>query len=376
MIKLNDNNLAIGQIKQLLKDFNLPNCPVVQEDYEGNSPVYIKHQGIYRTADKQFIKPYLYNDPMLNLTTNLRIDNNLYDSYTHRYLGRYLRFLRDYSGIDLMSLYNCCDYTSANTEFKTEKAPLIFTSTEAHICYAIPITYATYTLRADTRLPAELCISSSEENDVNRHKAAEQSYCRLDLSKGVVLDIPKILPKALVQALHNFEKTLTLYIKLPASYQGSLVVLEGDFLKDYATANDQKQMDAFVYKPEGENSLQVAGFSVQPQLLAFYNTDKYLLADRLIQYLTGNVITPLSEPYDIKKLQDFLFELHLNKAHGGVWHPDNLVYLRKYIVDNRMYSKAANILNAHDILGYGDSAVEASLEILYPVEGGLDERYI
>ena len=275
-----------------------------------------------------------------------------------------------------MSLYNCCDYTSANVEFKTEKSSLIFTSTEAYICYAIPVAYTTYTLWANTRLPAELCISSSEENDVNSHKAAEQSYCRLDLSKGVVLDIPKILPKALVHALHNFEKTLTLYIKLPASYQGSLAVLEGDFLKDYATANDQKQMDAFVYKPEGENSLQVAGFSTQPQLLASYNTDKYLLADRLIQYLTGNVITPLSEPYDIKKLQDFLFGLRLNKAHGGVWHPDNLVYLRKYIVDNRMYSKVANILNAHDILGYGDSAVEASLEILYPVEGGLDECYI
>ena len=71
-----------------------------------------------------------------------------------------------------------------------------------------------------------------------------------------------------------------------------------------------------------------------------------------------------------------MFEAHVGKTYGGVWHPDNLALLRKFIMDNKFTSKAANLLNAPDILGYGDSDVEASLEILYPVEGGLDERYI
>ena len=32
MIKFNDNNIYVGYIKQLLKDFNLPRCQVYKEE--------------------------------------------------------------------------------------------------------------------------------------------------------------------------------------------------------------------------------------------------------------------------------------------------------------------------------------------------------
>jgi hypothetical protein len=50
---------------------------------------------------------YGYNRKYLNHTKTFPIVNNIYDSDTHEYLGEFLRFQRDYLGVDLMPLYNC-----------------------------------------------------------------------------------------------------------------------------------------------------------------------------------------------------------------------------------------------------------------------------
>ncbi len=156
MHKFNDTGIFTGYIKQLLKEFNLPKIKVYTKKYQdyfnkygvehpeilgtlvgtgqkvtGDTPKYlypatiryipyIKDGKLQEYIDEEWHvvgfrnhnkmrheHSYTYGDKLLNYTKNLKVQNNIYDSYTHEYLGDYLRFKRDYLNIDLMPLYNC-----------------------------------------------------------------------------------------------------------------------------------------------------------------------------------------------------------------------------------------------------------------------------
>ena len=121
MYKFNEETIAVGYIKQLLHSFNLPKCKLFKTtneaiDYYKNlsSVALIKN---YKNNSNYLVwinngkiekeKSYSYNHEYLNITGKMNLFNGLYDSRTHIYLGNYLRFLRDYNNINLMSLYNC-----------------------------------------------------------------------------------------------------------------------------------------------------------------------------------------------------------------------------------------------------------------------------
>ena len=132
MFKFNSNHIITGQIKQILNAFNLPSYKIYKakhykyyleslklkgtkderplESPELADGLYIKQNIIKEYKNGKWGKDldtYGYNNKYLNITKNFPIVNNLYDSDTHEYLGEFLRFQRDYLGIDLMPLYNC-----------------------------------------------------------------------------------------------------------------------------------------------------------------------------------------------------------------------------------------------------------------------------
>lgn len=119
MIKFNSDNIIVGEIKQLLKTFNLPTCKVfVPGMFVLEGELYLHGLHLYRARKSGFLsevnkenfetlQSYKYGEKIPGITKTYALDSLIYDEHLHRYLGEYLRFYSDYYGINLMSLYNC-----------------------------------------------------------------------------------------------------------------------------------------------------------------------------------------------------------------------------------------------------------------------------
>ena len=331
MQKFNSTDLFTGYLKQLLAEFNLPKIKVYKTKYQDYYNQYNKeHPEILETVTvedgkkypnnlkyipyikdgqlKEYIDGawlplsckkkneahrihlYSYGQKILNYTKNLKIKNNVYDSYTHEYLGDYLRFKRDFLNIDLMPLYNCfsnraCEKldltwtTSTNIEGNTATAEntnpelieqanskldkitttFSFNSTDPRYkIYMVPVKlFEQYTIAIDSDHPIEFCcgIYGSYQNKREKFKRlAPLTYYKVStsqFSKPFLYD--KLLQENLAQVLSNdskmdllqYETDLKLFIKIPASNTSTIVVLEGNYI-GWNDTNYKKQKSQIV----------------------------------------------------------------------------------------------------------------------------------
>lgn len=89
-----------------IQTFNWPITPDTDsKTYDWSSPFTKIAPTWTHSSDVQFKG----NNPVHCLTRTFKSSGNIYDSKLHNYLGDFLRFLRDYHDINLMSLYNCFD---------------------------------------------------------------------------------------------------------------------------------------------------------------------------------------------------------------------------------------------------------------------------
>ena len=125
----------IGFIKEYLHDFNLPMVKVLNDNmWVIEFGLYIKDNSIYcalkdfnyKVGDEKntrlfhkIVSNYVFGRKYKNITKNLDLNSNIWDSYSQEYLGDYLRFIRDYKNIDLMSMYNCFSGRILNNEIIT-----------------------------------------------------------------------------------------------------------------------------------------------------------------------------------------------------------------------------------------------------------------
>lgn len=266
---------------------------------------------------------------VLNLTKKFQIKNNVYDTYTHEYLGDYLRFLRDHDGLNLMSLYNCfsnnsnvnftiSDYQISDTQFLN-----VNTADSNYKVYAIPVKlFNNYTIAIDSSYPVEMFCGFYSTNffvDAEKKfiKTTYQRYGNMQFSNPVLYtnltDIANSYTATSLEAsalqahrerrqlladISPYLPELKLFIKVSSLAESSIVVLEGD----YRGWNDQ----TFTKKPGAPISWQknktvldnsaifadTAFDLIAPlQLLKFNTGTQVPFADRLVEYLLDNCIT-------------------------------------------------------------------------------------
>lgn len=318
MFTFDNTHILTGYLKQLLASVPIPTCRVYtkenalhraitgEEDprilptirlLHKNRPSmpisYIKDNGVFQyrwNSEKppedihkgftwhQVVSDIFEDDKyQLNFTKVLKSAGGLYDTKTHEYLGDYLRFLRDYHNVNLMSLYNCFNnriYNNVHCHIKEQKRTetaadgstteklvnpeILFSSYDKkYNIYAVPVKlFEKYTIAIDSPRGVELCCGfykASFDGSARAMDLVKRTYVKVQQS---FFNQPFIYDKLIVDNwLHEAElqadeygqlplfvenkisrldiaareADLRLFIKLPTSCKSSITVLEGDY---------------------------------------------------------------------------------------------------------------------------------------------------
>lgn len=489
MLEFNNNHIVTGFIKQLLATFNLPKCRIYTianqryfEKMGKESPEIIKTRVLIKNSETEagtinqhtqyipyikddIIQEYIYDTKthtaewrakgevnlftgehfghlhhyefgmhIPNYTKTLEIKSNIYDSYTHEYLGDYLRFLRDYRNIDLMPLYNCfSNKIYSNVSYKIvsitnigaglsladiakDKGFIAFnTDNPSFKVYAFPVKlFKKYTIAIDCDSTLEICCGLYGKYQDTRPQFefvpsyTYQSYASTKFNKPFIydrltIDNNKLFEEEVELAANEID--LKMFIKVPATNSSTIVVLEGDYtgwsdmnldIQDFTLSSEQQRDVAakrttvpkiippasgnilyaemendtngyyYIKKTNrtiinyekyisDNNNFENLVLKTPLQLLRLNTTKQYPFADKLIEYLAGNVICPLDKnPDNIERVQKIVgVHSGYNFKFKGIWED----IIRASVYDYMNTNCNTYELN-HDILGYIDKDVE------------------
>ena len=359
--KFNDTFLGLGYIKELLHEFNLPKCQVATDDtilYD--SSVYVKDLGIYRCVEGELIKlsDYYFNKPVLNLTTNMSITKSYYGSDIHEYLGNYLRFLRDYKHINLMSLYNCF---SNRVIFPKRSDSYLHEQDKNYNYYAIPVRFGqNYTIGLDTSIPIEVYCTLWDEVEIDLNGSTTGEDPRLtrlktltsitinscDMTRPFIYTKLKDLPQGLVVSDYiNHFGNLKLVLRVPRSNSTSIVVLEGSYGFDTVIDGVVTTSAEFGQK---EDKYHFKDYPTDLSLLKVNDKQQHPFADRLMEYLLDTAVTNVDILDDnIKRVQEFL--IYLENYKIGIVYGD---------WDETMNDNIYKLVNNSHISRYGAQEYE------------------
>ena len=135
-----------------------------------------------------------------------------------------------------------------------------------------------------------------------------------------------------VTPCYSHEKNLRMFIKVPVGCTSSIVVMEGNYIKDtemYIKGDNRALKQVLcgdTLKYIGNEIFDNRGYLSKRQLLSYSTKGKFLLADRLVEYLTNQVISPIdTTTNNVKRAQSQILNLN-DKGVGTVIAPDGKEY--------------------------------------------------
>ena len=392
--RFGNDNLITGYIKNLLHEFNLPQAKVITSDdmprYENK--FYIKDRKIYYGKSKEQHGVYSYGEKIPNFTKNYIINSSVYDSYTHTYLGDFLRFIRDYKQLDLMPLYNCFNnevpyslkftldvpykvIEGEGSEAKEVEHTLYFrvdTSSELYNYYIFPIKFdAKYNIAIESMAPYEICamIYTGSHRTKLCNQLMKKTYTLIGNSSFsnpytfMVEGNDKEQPKGDNQRFTDFEENLRLLIKIPKSVKTSIVIIEGDIVT--AKMYGDKIPSKVVYNEEPSITFEDNSYtrptysdlvpSTNLSLLSLNDGVSYPFADRLVEYLLRGAINNTEKlQYNVARVQQKVYpKLGDFKGFYDVWNID-LNYRINEFMNTKIKNNSAIISELDKTIPYKD----------------------
>jgi hypothetical protein len=446
MFKFDNTHIFTGYLKQLLSTFNLPTCriytkefadylaqhgkedPRVIESFDNitytNNDIskqriaarvnYLKSNELYNyfwdysqnerelghknSRWKRCSSAFYHKDKNIpGLTKVLKSHGGAYDTTTHEYLGDYLRFLRDYYNINLMSLYNCFNNKICNNIYHvldkstggSKTTYVVFDSQDSkYRIYAFPVKlFCDYTVAIDcdrelemfcglynttldiSSIGADLIAKTYKKYNrtfFNRpflYDGLNVKYWNFDTESAISDGYPKFINTSSITRwdIANREQDLKLFIKVPVSCKSSITVLEGDFrnFNDAKYVPVRYKADGKPFNPELDSADTVidrvaweyqqnhyvinfgADINKSPfvpigkmQLLAFNTGESYPFADRLVEYLCNSTITPIDEITDnIKRAQKVMSDNSYYFKIDGLWEAKMQKIIYDYMIN-------------------------------------------
>lgn len=436
MRKFNTSDLFTGYIKQLLHHFNLPKIKVYTEQHrqyvlknedknninkespeilgtlktssestiknvryfpyikDGEIQEYINNEwkNVGDRGNIKIFRNYVYGEKILNYTKNLKINSNVYDSYTHEYLGEYLRFHRDFLNLDLMPLYNCfsnrsCDKLKLKWSL-TNETNVVFDTTDTNFkIYMVPVKlFKKYTIAIDSEYPIEMCCGIYGDYQDTREKfnrIPRLTYKRVSnsiFSQPFLYDLlaytddnsTNTLVENLTSETNNNELIelaqnecdLKLFIKIPVENNSTIVVLEGDYLNwndSYYAKEAPKIFDIADYLTALPNSFTdsdlnkiylVNNVDNNYTLYKVINNENNQLALKNLGSIWGNNVKYSRDSGQFKLIVDnsnsaeTIEKAYKNYIHGKIVSQKYIAYynssLKKLYVPSRTFTKKTN----------------------------------